>query len=98
MAEHVVALQVLERGDAARALDRLRGVLEDAEVGEPDATGIVEVTVEADDFDDALTQVWNAIAAAGADDELAFAEHPGHRPPEAGGPMPEHWRERTADG
>ena len=87
MAEHVVALQVLERGGVARALDGLRDVLEDAEVGEPDATGIVEVTVEADDFEGALTAVWNAIAAAGADDELAFAEHPD---------LPEHWRERTS--
>ncbi len=87
MAEHVVALQVLGRGDAAGALDGLRGALEDAEVGEADATGIVEVTVEAGDVEDALTQVWNAIAAAGADDELAFAEHPD---------LPEHWRERAA--
>ena len=88
MAEHVVALQVLERGDSGRALGGLRGVLDDAEVGEPDATGIVEVTVEADDFEGALTQVWNGIAAAGADDELAFAEHPD---------LPEHRRERTAE-
>ena len=86
MAEHVVALQVLE-GNADKALDALATALEDAEVGEPDATGIVEVTVEADDFEAALTQVWNGIAAAGADDALAFAEHPD---------IPEHWRERTS--
>ena len=42
MAGHVVALQVRGRGDAARALARLRGALEDAEVGEPDATGVVD--------------------------------------------------------
>ncbi len=87
MAEHVVALQVIGRGDPSRALDAVGAALEDAEVGEPDATGIVEVEVEAGDVEDALTQVWNAIAAAGADDELAFAEHPD---------IPEHWRERTA--
>ncbi len=87
MAEHVVALQVIGRGDPSRALDAVGAALEDAEVGEPDATGIVEVEVEAGDVEDALTQVWNAIAAAGADDELAFAEHPD---------LPEHWRERAA--
>jgi hypothetical protein len=87
MAEHVVALQVIGRGDPSRALDAVRAALDDAEVGEADATGIVEVTVEAGDVEDALTQVWNAIAAAGADDELAFAEHPD---------LPEHWRERAA--
>ncbi len=86
MAEHVVALQVIEAGPG-KALDELATALEDAEVGEPDATGIVEVTVEADDFEAALTAVWNGIAAAGADDKLAFAEHPD---------IPEHWRERTA--
>ncbi len=37
-------------------------------------------------FDDALTEVWNAIAAAGADDALAFAEHPN---------LPEHWRAKA---
>jgi hypothetical protein len=86
MAEHTVALQLIE-GGADRAIDALARALEDAEVGEADATGILEVTVEADDFEAALTEVWNGIAAAGADDKLAFAEHPD---------IPEHWRERTA--
>jgi uncharacterized protein (UPF0261 family) len=86
MAEHTVALQVIEAGED-KAIDALAGVLDDAEVGTPDATGILEVTVEADDFEAALTTVWNGIAAAGADDKLAFAEHPD---------IPEHWRERTA--
>ncbi len=67
MAEHLVALQVIE-GGPGKALDQLATALEDGEVGEPDATGIVEVTVEADDFEAALTTVWNGIAAAGADD------------------------------
>jgi hypothetical protein len=85
-----VAMYVLERGVALEhALRDLDGVLEGGEVGRPDDTGILEVTVTATSFDDALTKVWDAVAAAGVDDQLAFAEHPN---------LPEHWRLRARSG
>jgi hypothetical protein len=49
----------------------------------PDETGTFEVTVEAADLDAALLEVWNALAASGADDHILFIEHPN---------LPEHWR------
>ncbi|WCB92373.1 hypothetical protein DSM104299_01066 [Baekduia alba] len=59
---------------------------DDVEVGEPDEVGVFTVTVEADDVDDALTIVWDGVAASGADDHLLFLEHP---------ELPEHWRSRS---
>jgi hypothetical protein len=86
MPEHAVAIQTLDRGPRAEAaLQRLGDELGSGALHPPDADGIVEVRVEADDFDGALRRVWNAIAAAGADDHLALAEHPD---------APEHWRRR----
>jgi hypothetical protein len=90
MAEHAVALQCLDRGrlcvDARRRLSEALG----APVPDPDNEGIVEVQVEAPDFDGALARAWDAMAAAGADDHLVFAEHPD---------IPQHWRRRSpADG
>ncbi len=64
--------------------DRIR---EEEAAAAAEARAIGGVAGDEDEFEDALTQVWNAIAAAGADDELAFAEHPD---------LPEHWRERAA--
>ena len=86
MAEHTVALQAIEPRGAgtASALEQLGEAL-GQDLGEVDDTGILEIRVEADDFEGALTRVWNAIAAAGADDGFAFAEHPD---------VPEHWRPR----
>jgi hypothetical protein len=91
MAQHTVALQALDRGpDADAALGRLADALGLAQAPAPDETGvIVEVPVEAEDFEGALQKVWDAIAAAGADDHVAFAEHPD---------IPEHWRRRGVDG
>ncbi len=66
---------------------KLTEALPDAEVGAVDDAGIIEVRLEAPDFEEALHLVWNGIAAAGCDDHIAFAEHPD---------IPEHWRERTA--
>ncbi len=85
---HRVGMVLLSRGERAdRAREELAGALPGAEVTEPDpADGTFEVHVDAGDQDDALTQVWNAVAAAGADDHLAFLEHPG---------LPEHWRHRA---
>ncbi|MDO8187342.1 hypothetical protein Q5424_12975 [Conexibacter sp. JD483] len=82
-----VALYVVNPREAvSEALDRIAAALPGATVGRPDDVGIVEISLEAVSFDDALTQVWDAIAAAGADDALAFAEHPD---------LPEHWREQA---
>jgi hypothetical protein len=44
------------------------------------------VTVDADDQETALDQVWNAVAASGTDDHIVFLEHPD---------LPEHWRHRA---
>jgi hypothetical protein len=83
--QHAVALTCLDHGvPCAAARTQLAGRL-DIPVPEPDDVGIIEVQVEADDFEGALQKVWNAMAESGADDHLAFAEHPS---------IPEHWRRR----
>jgi hypothetical protein len=56
------------------------------EVAEPDEVGVFEVVVDADDREDALQRVWNAVAASGTDDHIVFLEHP---------ELPEHWRPRS---
>jgi hypothetical protein len=56
------------------------------EVSEPDEIGVFEVAVEADDLEEALQAVWDAVAASGTDDHIVFLEHP---------ELPEHWRERA---
>jgi hypothetical protein len=74
-------------GEFAReSYDRLRDVLGAAAVTEPDETGFFEADVEAPSFEAALERVWDAVAAAGADDHVFFAEHPD---------IPEHWRHRV---
>jgi hypothetical protein len=86
--EFRVAMYVLEHGrPLEQALSDLESALDGATVGRPDDDGILEVTVSATSFDDALTKVWDAVAAAGVDDQLAFAEHPD---------LPEHWRDRAS--
>lgn len=57
-----------------------------AEIGEPDEGGVFDLTVIADSQEDALQRVWDAVAKAGADDHIAFAEHPS---------LPEHWKRRS---
>ncbi len=64
----------------------LAAVLPDAEVGEPDELGVFEIVLEADDGEDALGRVWDAVAASGTDDHIVFLEHPD---------LPEHWRHRA---
>ncbi len=59
----------------------------DAEVGEADEeTGVFDITLEAEDLEDALTRVWDAVAESGTDDHIVFLEHP---------ELPEHWRPRS---
>jgi hypothetical protein len=89
MSQHCVALQVYHPAGAAKAPRQLAEALEGAEVSGPDADGIIEVRLEAPDFEEALHLVWNGIAAAGCDDHIAFAEHPD---------IPEHWKRPGYDG
>jgi len=89
MPYHPVALQILDRGPSSEAaLQRLGDALR-TPVPPADADGLIEVPVDAPDREGALRRVWDAIAAAGADDHVAFAEHPD---------IPEHWRRPGQDG
>jgi hypothetical protein len=65
------------------ARDELATVLPNAQVGEPDELGVFEIALDAEDQEDALTRVWDAVAASGTDDHIVFLEHP---------ELPEHWR------
>jgi hypothetical protein len=82
---HVVAMLLLHghtpRDDRAR--DQLSSALGKASIGTPDEQGVFEITLDAEDRDDALTRVWNAVAASGTDDHIVFLEHPD---------LPQHWR------
>jgi hypothetical protein len=72
------------RDQEARA--ELAAALPDARVGQPDDTGAFDIVLDADDLEHALTRVWDAVAASGTDDHIAFLEHPD---------LPEHWRPRS---
>jgi hypothetical protein len=67
----------------AEALAELATALPDGEVGEADELGVFEIALDASDQEDALTRVWDAVAASGTDDHVVFLEHP---------ELPEHWR------
>jgi hypothetical protein len=84
-----IGMLLLHEGTPAdqEARAALAEVLPDAEVGEADDVGVFEVALEADDQEDALTQVWDAIAESGSDDHIAFLEHP---------ELPEHWQHRSS--
>jgi hypothetical protein len=82
-----IGMLVLDRGVAAKdARRQLAAALPGAEISEPDEVGVFEVTLDADSQEDALQRVWDGVAAAGADDHVAFLEHPA---------LPEHWRHRA---
>jgi hypothetical protein len=86
MAErHVVTMLMLHSGTPRdrQARAELAAALPEAEVGEPDEVGVFEVELEAEDLEDALRRVWDAVAASGTDDHIVFLEHPY---------LPEHWR------
>ena len=58
------------------ARERLAEALpDDAEVTEPDDVGMFEIELDAEDREDSLTKVWNAVAASGTDDHIVFTEH-----------------------
>jgi hypothetical protein len=64
----------------------LAAALPDGEVGVPDHVGVFDVRLEADNLEDALGRVWDAVATSGTDDHIVFLEHP---------ELPEHWRLRS---
>jgi hypothetical protein len=89
MARHKVGMLMLHGGTPRdrEARERLAAALPDgAETGEPDDLGVFEISLDATDREDALRQVWNAVAASGTDDHILFLEHPD---------LPEHWRPRS---
>jgi hypothetical protein len=82
----VVGMYMLDRGERAeRARAEFARALPDGELGAVGADGTFEVGLPAVDHAAALERVWNALAASGADEHIAFAEHPD---------VPEHWRRR----
>ena len=86
MAEgQVVAMLMLHFGTPRdqKARLELAAALPDADVGEPDEVGVFEIGLDADDLEDALRRIWDAVAASGTDDHIVFLEHPD---------LPEHWR------
>jgi len=85
---HAIAMEAIGRGERAeRARQALLSALPDATASDPDETGVFELSVEARSYEGALQRVWDAVAAAGADDDVVFAEHPS---------LPEHWRRKAA--
>jgi hypothetical protein len=85
---HKIAMLMLHEGSPRdlEAREQLSATLPEAEVTEPDDLGVFEIALDADDREQALLRVWDAIAAAGVDDHIAFLEHPD---------LPEHWRHRS---
>jgi hypothetical protein len=81
---HKVAMLMLHYGTPRdrEARAKLSAVLPDAEITEPDDLGVFEIALEADDQEQALERVWEAVAESGTDDHIVFLEHPD---------LPEHW-------
>jgi hypothetical protein len=68
------------------AHEELAAALPGADVGAPDEQGVFEILLDAEDQEGALRRVWDAVAASGTDDHVAFLEHPD---------LPQHWRHRS---
>jgi hypothetical protein len=85
MAQQIVAMVMMHLGTPRdqEAREQLAAALPEAQVGAPDNVGVFEVGLDAEDHEDALKRVWDAVAASGTDDHIAFLEHP---------ELPEHWR------
>jgi hypothetical protein len=85
---HAVAMLLLHPGTPrdAEARQQLAAALPGADVGAPDDLGVFEISLEADDLEQALQRVWDAVADSGSDDHVVFLEHP---------ELPEHWRARS---
>ena len=73
-----ILLETLDRGVRAdEAIDRLRRALPGATFTSIDeATGVLEIEVEASDLEDGVGQVFDAIARAGADDQSSSPGRP----------------------
>ena len=83
-----IGMVLLDRGAKCNeARSPFVAALDGATATEPDETGACEVSMQCESQDAALNRVWDAVAASGADDHIAFLEHPA---------LPEHWRHRAA--
>ena len=90
MAERQVISMLLRHPGMPRdeeAREQLAAVLPGAEMGEPDKTEVFEIALDAEDREQALERVWDAVASSGTDDHIVFLEHP---------ELPERWRARSA--
>lgn len=88
MAERHAVGMLMEHHGTPRdrtAREQLAAVPPGAEISEPDDLGVFEIALEADDQEQALTRVWDAVAASGTDDHIVFLEHP---------ELAEHWLPR----
>src|SRR4051794_41310471 len=86
MAQREAVGMLLAHGGTPRdreSWEQLGEALPAAEITEPDDLGVFEIRLEAEDREDALTRVWDAVAAAGADGHVLLLEHP---------QLPAHWR------
>jgi hypothetical protein len=75
MAErHVVEMLMREPGSPRdeEAREQLAAELPAAEVGEPNEVGVFEIKLEADDREDAVKRIWDAVAASGTDDHIVL--------------------------
>jgi hypothetical protein len=70
-----------------QARGELLAQLPDAVATEPDDVGVFEIRLQADDKEEALRRVWDAVALSATDDHIVFFEHP---------ELPGHWREKSA--
>lgn len=68
------------------AREELAAALPDAEISESDDVGAFTVVLDAEDQEQPLQRVWDAVAASGTDDHIVFLEHPD---------LSEHWRLRS---
>jgi hypothetical protein len=57
------------------AREQLAAALPGAEVGDPNDVGVFEIAIEADDREEALKRIWDAVAASGTDDHIVLVEH-----------------------
>jgi hypothetical protein len=86
MAQQQVVSMLLLHGGSPRdqeAHQQLSSALPDVSLGAPDEAGVFEIVLEAEDREQALRRVWDAVAASGTDDHIVFLEHPD---------LPEHWK------
>jgi hypothetical protein len=88
MARHEIAMLMAHYGTPRdqEARRELAAALPKAEISDPDDVGVFEITLDADDEEQALERVWDAVAASATDENILFLEHPD---------LPEHWRDRS---